>query len=158
MAAGWWLSLWRWMGAQVTAIDADATAIEGGYIPCRRREMPMWTTGSAHAEALVAAGMTFDLVLALEIIEHVADHALFLEMLGRLVAPRRAADPLHPQPHAQIPRAGHRRGFEHILRWVVNSVETHDWRKFVKPSDLARGLRAIGFEDDRPDRPEFSIR
>ena len=33
---------------------------------------------------------------------------------------------------------------EYMLRWVAPG--THDWRKFVRPSELARGLRAAGFE------------
>jgi 2-polyprenyl-6-hydroxyphenyl methylase/3-demethylubiquinone-9 3-methyltransferase len=33
-------------------------------------------------------------------------------------------------------------GAEYVLRWLP--VGTHDWRKFVQPSEFARGLRAAG--------------
>ena len=33
-------------------------------------------------------------------------------------------------------------GGEYVLRWLPRG--THDWRKFVRPSELAAGLRAVG--------------
>jgi 2-polyprenyl-6-hydroxyphenyl methylase/3-demethylubiquinone-9 3-methyltransferase len=130
------------MGAAVTAIDADATAIGAAIAHAEARDVDVaYRVGDA--EGLVAAGAKFDLVLALEIIEHVANHALFLEMLGRLVAPGGLLilSTLNRTLKSRVLGIG---VAEHILRWVEPG--THDWRKFVKPSELARGLRAIGFE------------
>jgi 2-polyprenyl-6-hydroxyphenyl methylase/3-demethylubiquinone-9 3-methyltransferase len=130
------------MGAHVTAIDADATAIEAAVAHAGARDVQVdYRVGDA--EGLVAAGARFDLVLALEIIEHVADHGLFLEMLGQLVAPGGLLilSTLNRTLKSRVLGIG---VAEHILRWVEPG--THDWRKFVKPSELARGLRAIGFE------------
>jgi 2-polyprenyl-6-hydroxyphenyl methylase/3-demethylubiquinone-9 3-methyltransferase len=130
------------MGAAVTAIDADATAIAAAVAHAEARDVDVaYRVGDA--EGLVAAGAKFDLVLALEIVEHVADRALFLKMLGQLVAPGGILilSTLNRTLKSRVLGIG---VAEHILRWVEPG--THDWRKFVKPSELARGLRAIGFE------------
>ncbi|HTJ63560.1 MAG TPA: bifunctional 2-polyprenyl-6-hydroxyphenol methylase/3-demethylubiquinol 3-O-methyltransferase UbiG [Alphaproteobacteria bacterium] len=130
------------MGAKVTAIDADANAIDAAETHAQARTVTVdYRIGNA--EALVDAEAKFDLVLALEIIEHVADHGLFLDMLGHLVAPggMLILSTLNRTLKSRVLGIG---VAEHILRWVEPG--THDWRKFVKPSELARGLRAIGFE------------
>jgi SAM-dependent methyltransferase len=61
------------------------------------------------AEALADAGERFDIVLAMEVVEHVADAPAFLAL--RLAGEAgRADDPVHHQPHAQELRLCHRRG------------------------------------------------
>ncbi|MBL8642732.1 MAG: bifunctional 2-polyprenyl-6-hydroxyphenol methylase/3-demethylubiquinol 3-O-methyltransferase UbiG [Rhodospirillaceae bacterium] len=83
----------------------------------------------------------FDVVLALEVVEHVADLDAFLAAAGRLVAPGGALiaatlnRTLKSLALAKV-------GAEYVLRWLPPG--THDWRKFVKPSELAAGLRRGG--------------
>jgi 2-polyprenyl-6-hydroxyphenyl methylase/3-demethylubiquinone-9 3-methyltransferase len=130
------------MGASVTAIDADAEAIQAARAHAAGRGAEInYRVGSV--EALAGAGAMFDLVLALEIIEHVADRDLFLETLASLVAPGGLLilSTLNRTLKSMALGIG---VAEHILRWVEPG--THDWRKFVRPSELARGLRRSGFE------------
>jgi 2-polyprenyl-6-hydroxyphenyl methylase/3-demethylubiquinone-9 3-methyltransferase len=129
------------MGATVTAVDADAVAIEAARLHAAGREVAVdYQVGSS--DELAAVGRRFDLVLALEIVEHVADRDEFLSTLGALVAPGGLLilSTLNRTLKSLVLGVGMA---EHVLRWVEPG--THDWRKFVKPSELARGLRGIGF-------------
>jgi 2-polyprenyl-6-hydroxyphenyl methylase/3-demethylubiquinone-9 3-methyltransferase len=148
------------MGAKVTAIDADAQAIEAAKLHAAGRDIKVDYRVAA-AENLAAAGKTFDLVLALEVIEHVADRDAFLATLSKLVAPGGLliVSTLNRTIKSLVLGVG---AAEYVLRWVAPG--THDWRKFVKPSELARGLRAIGFGIDdltglifNPIRNEFHL-
>jgi 2-polyprenyl-6-hydroxyphenyl methylase/3-demethylubiquinone-9 3-methyltransferase len=129
------------MGATVTAVDADAVAIEAARLHAAGREVAVdYQVGSS--DELAEAGRRFDLVLALEIVEHVADRDEFLSTLGALVAPGGLLilSTLNRTLKSLVLGVGMA---EHVLRWVEPG--THDWRKFVKPSELARGLRGVGF-------------
>jgi 2-polyprenyl-6-hydroxyphenyl methylase/3-demethylubiquinone-9 3-methyltransferase len=129
------------MGATVTAVDADTVAIEAARLHASGREVTVdYQVGSS--DELAAAGRQFDLVLALEIVEHVADRDAFLSTLGALVAPSGLLilSTLNRTLKSLVLGVGMA---EHVLRWVEPG--THDWRKFTKPSELARGLRGVGF-------------
>lgn len=95
----------------------------------------------ATAESIAAAGKRFDAVLALEVIEHVADRDAFWRSVGSLVAPGGAFIA------ATINRTARSFalaiiGAEYVLGWIPRG--THDWRKFVSPSELVLGLRRNG--------------
>jgi 2-polyprenyl-6-hydroxyphenyl methylase / 3-demethylubiquinone-9 3-methyltransferase len=129
------------MGATIAAVDADPVAIEAARLHAAAREAAVdYQVGNS--DELAATGRTFDLVLALEIVEHVADRDEFLATLGALVAPGGLLimSTLNRTLKSLVLGVGMA---ELVLRWVEPG--THDWRKFVKPSELARGLRAIGF-------------
>jgi 2-polyprenyl-6-hydroxyphenyl methylase/3-demethylubiquinone-9 3-methyltransferase len=129
------------LGATVTAVDADEVAIEAARLHAAERGIDVdYRVGSS--DALAAKRKRFDLVLALEIIEHVADRDEFLATVGSLVAPGGLLilSTLNRTLKSRILGIG---VAEHLLRWVEPG--THDWSKFVKPSELARGLRAVGF-------------
>ena len=130
------------LGATVTGIDAAerniATArlhAEGQGLAIDYRE----TT----AEALAAEGRQFDIVLALEIVEHVADIDLFLKSCGQLTKPGGLVflSTLNRTAKAWALAIA---GAEYLLRWLPRG--THDWKKFLKPSEVVRGLRSGGVE------------
>jgi len=132
------------MGARVTAVDADPAAIDAAREHAAARGVDVdYRVGAI--EDLAAAGVEFDLVLALEILEHVADRAAFLAMLGRLVAPGGLLilSTLNRTPESFLLGIGIA---EYLLRWVEPG--THSWRKFVRPSELAHALRETGFDLD----------
>src|SRR5262249_46153989 len=93
------------------------------------------------AEGLLAAGERFDAVLALEIVEHVAERDAFLAAGGGPVRPGGAAlvATLNRTPKAYALAIV---GAEYLLRWVAPG--THRWSKFVRPSELVNGLRRGG--------------
>jgi 2-polyprenyl-6-hydroxyphenyl methylase/3-demethylubiquinone-9 3-methyltransferase len=130
------------LGAEVIAVDADPVAIEAARLHAAAREVAVgYEVGTS--DELAEAGRRFDLVLALEIIEHVADRDAFLTTLSALVAPGGllVISTLNRTLKSLALGVGMA---EYVLRWV--DPGTHDWRKFVKPSELARGVRGIGFE------------
>jgi 2-polyprenyl-6-hydroxyphenyl methylase / 3-demethylubiquinone-9 3-methyltransferase len=93
------------------------------------------------AEDLAAAGESFDAVLALEIIEHVADLESFVGACAQLIRPGGAAvfSTLNRTPQSYLLGIV---GAEYVLRWLP--VGTHQWNRFVRPSELAAALRPRG--------------
>ncbi|MFN4309424.1 MAG: bifunctional 2-polyprenyl-6-hydroxyphenol methylase/3-demethylubiquinol 3-O-methyltransferase UbiG [Ferrovibrio sp.] len=93
------------------------------------------------AEALAAAGERFDVVLTLEVVEHVADLNGFLSSCGQMVKPGGLliAATLNRTLKAYALAIV---GAEYILGWLPRG--THDWKKFVQPHELAQGLRQAG--------------
>src|SRR5215470_5778490 len=71
------------LGAQVTGIDAAERNIATARLHAEGQGLAV-DYREATAEALTAEGRQFDIVLALEIVEHVADVDLFLRSLGQL--------------------------------------------------------------------------
>jgi 2-polyprenyl-6-hydroxyphenyl methylase / 3-demethylubiquinone-9 3-methyltransferase len=128
------------LGFTVTGIDADQEAIAVAAAHAAASGLAI-DYRVATAEALAASGHRFDAVLALEIIEHLADPAVFFESLRTLVGDGGAFI------GATLNRT--RRslalaviGAEYVLGWLPRG--THDWRKFVRPSEFVLGLRRNG--------------
>ncbi|MBP6877738.1 MAG: bifunctional 2-polyprenyl-6-hydroxyphenol methylase/3-demethylubiquinol 3-O-methyltransferase UbiG [Phenylobacterium sp.] len=129
------------LGFQVTGVDASernigtasAHAVEQGLAIDYR---------ATTAEDLLAAGeRPFDVILNMEVIEHVADPGAYLRDCARLLAPgglmivATLNRTLKALALAKI-------GAEYVLRWVP--AGTHDWNKFLKPEELR------GFLDGEP--------
>ncbi len=132
------------LGARVTGVDAGEEAVSIARLHARQMGLEI-EYRQATAEALAAEGGTFDAVLALEIVEHVADVDAFLAALAALVRPGGA---LIMSTLNRTPKSFGLAivGAEYLLRWVPRG--THDWRKFVRPSELAAGLRRQGITVD----------
>ncbi|HVO13582.1 MAG TPA: bifunctional 2-polyprenyl-6-hydroxyphenol methylase/3-demethylubiquinol 3-O-methyltransferase UbiG [Alphaproteobacteria bacterium] len=130
------------LGARVTGVDAAERNI--GIAAAHARDSGL-AIDYRHAavEDLAAAGEHFDVVLALEIVEHVADPDLFLEACGAVLAPGGALV-LATLNRTAKAFALAVVGAEYVLRWLPRG--THDWRKFLRPSELAAGLRRAGLE------------
>jgi 2-polyprenyl-6-hydroxyphenyl methylase/3-demethylubiquinone-9 3-methyltransferase len=95
------------------------------------------------AEALADAGERFDVVLAMEVVEHVADVSLFVHRCGEMVKPgglmivATLNRTLKSFALAIV-------GAEYILRWLPRG--THQWDKFVTPHELERALDSAGLQ------------
>jgi 2-polyprenyl-6-hydroxyphenyl methylase/3-demethylubiquinone-9 3-methyltransferase len=90
---------------------------------------------------LAAEGRRFDVVLAMEVIEHVADIDRFVSACASLMTPG-GAMVLSTLNRTLKALALAKIGAEYVLRWVPPG--THDWRKFVRPDELSRHLRSHG--------------
>ena len=128
------------LGFAVTAIDAGAEAVSVARKHADAAGLRI-DYRQATAESLVGNDEQFDAVLALEIIEHVADRDAFLAALGALTAPGGAVIVATINRTARA-FAQAILGAEYLLGWIPRG--THDWRKFVRPSELAIGLRRRG--------------
>lgn len=126
------------MGASVTGVDAGAENIKAAEAHAKLHGLDI------DYRVSTAEDMTgkFDVVTALEIIEHVADPALFIEACCKLVKKNGLIilSTLNRTPKSFLLGIV---GAEYILRWVP--AGTHDWKKFVKPSELAHLLAPEGF-------------
>jgi 2-polyprenyl-6-hydroxyphenyl methylase/3-demethylubiquinone-9 3-methyltransferase len=128
------------LGARVTGVDAAARNIRVAALHAEKQGLEIdYRQGTA--EALAPSGNQFDIVLALEIVEHVADVGLFLKSCGRLVKPGGLVflSTLNRTAKAWVLAIA---GAEYMLRWLPRG--THDWRKFLKPSEVVNGLAAGG--------------
>lgn len=125
------------LGAEVTGADADATAIVAAKNHARESGLDIRYI-NAPAEDIHEK---FDVILALEIIEHVTDPAAFIQSIAILLRPGGLAifSTLNRTPRSfalGIVAA------EYILRWVPRG--THTWKKFIRPSELAAFCREAG--------------
>ncbi len=128
------------MGGKVTGIDAaaDVIAAANNHANAVGLEIDYRVTT---VEDLAAAGAVFDLVVSMEVVEHVADPAAFLADCARLT---RTGGALVLSTLNRTKRSFGRAivGAEYMLRLVPRG--THDWRKFVRPSEMRRGLAEGG--------------
>ena len=127
------------MGAKVTAIDASAEAIGAARAYAAQTGLDI-DFRSDTAEALVETGARFDLVVALEVIEHVADVAAFLRAASALVRPEGmlALSTINRTARA---RAFALFGAERILKWAPEGA--HDYDKLVTPDEIRAGAPDI---------------
>ena len=125
------------LGAKVTGIDADENAIQVAKDHAKEFDLKIDYQAKT-TDALIKKKKQFDVVLALEIIEHVPDQQAFVEEIVKLCKPNGLIifSTLNRNPKSfalGIVAA------EYILRWVPQG--THNWKKFVKPSELSKMLR-----------------
>ena len=129
------------LGARVTGVDASEANIKTALTHASEQGLDIdYRAGTA--EGLIDAGEApFDVVLNLEVVEHVADAHQFLKDTASLVRPgglmivaslNRTAKALAP---AVI-------GAEYVLGWLPRG--THDWSKFVTPDEVRAALTAAG--------------
>jgi len=95
------------------------------------------------AEELAGQGEKFDAILNMEVIEHVADIPSFLNACHDLLR-EEGCMCMSTLNRTLKSWATAIAGAEYILRWLPKG--THDWQKFLKPSELVRALRQSGFE------------
>lgn len=128
------------LGANVCGIDADENAIQvaGEHAKNSGLDIDYKATTS---DELAKNGQKFDVVLALEIIEHVADRDSFVKSVMDLCKPGGLVIFSTLNRTAKSFALGIVAA-EYILRWVPQG--THNWKKFVRPSELTRLLRKHG--------------
>jgi 2-polyprenyl-6-hydroxyphenyl methylase/3-demethylubiquinone-9 3-methyltransferase len=131
-------------GAEVVGVDASSRNIE---IARRHAQQSSVIVDYQHgtAETAILSGELFDVVLNLEVIEHVADpKKLITDCSARL------------KPGGMLIIATLNRtlralilaiiGAEYVLRWLP--ISTHDWRRFLKPHEIETMLFSEGLRVD----------
>ena len=121
------------LGARVTGLDAGERNIEVARLHAKRSCLAIdYRCGTA--EELAETATRFDIVLALEIIEHVADTSLFMNSLARLLKPDGLLV-LSTLNRTWKSYAFAIIGAEYVLRWLPRG--THDWQRFLRPSEVS---------------------
>lgn len=128
------------LGADVTGVDADASAIAVAQGHAREQALKINYVAGA-AEDFVAKKKAFDIVLALEVIEHVSEPDTFMTLCSKLLKPGgilivSTLNRTWKSYALGIVAA------EYILNWAARG--THDWKKFIQPAELARLARHEG--------------
>ena len=130
------------MGAQVLGLDPAPASIEIAKSHAEETGAEAdYRQGTV--EELLHEGVAFDVVLAMEVIEHVPDPAAFVAAATRLVAPGGIflASTLNRTLKSFALAIV---GAEYVLRWLEPG--THHWEQFVTPEEFAAHLEAAGFE------------
>lgn len=127
------------LGATVTGADAAAGNIAVARLHAEAQGLDIDYRATT-AEALVAEGAQFDVVLALEIVEHVADPAGFVATCHDLVRPGGLViiSTLNRTARSFLAAII---GAEWVMRWLPKG--THDWSRFPTPDEMqAQAIRA----------------
>ncbi|MEP7239843.1 MAG: bifunctional 2-polyprenyl-6-hydroxyphenol methylase/3-demethylubiquinol 3-O-methyltransferase UbiG [Devosia sp.] len=121
------------LGATVTGIDAGARNIAVAKLHAERMGLSIDYRDQT-SETLAATGARFDIVLNMEVVEHVDNVPLYIKSCADLVAP---GGFLVSSTINRTLRARALAVFaaENILRWLPRG--THDWNKFLTPDELA---------------------
>src|SRR6266545_4327211 len=130
------------LGAAVVGADPAAANIEAARLHAAENGLAVEYRATT-AEALAAAGERFDVVLAMEVVEHVADVNLFVTLAAGMVKPSGlmiAATINRTVKSFALAIVG----AEYILRWLPRG--THRWDKFVTPNELEIALELGGLE------------
>ena len=137
------------LGAEVVGADAAE-----GNLPVARIHAEQSGLGIDYrhttAEAMAAAGEQFDVILNMEVVEHVADPLSFLTATRDLLKPGglEICSTINRNPKSYAMAIF---GAEVIMRWLPRG--THEWNKFITPDELFDLLRQAGV--DPVDRKGF---
>ncbi|PIT69454.1 bifunctional 2-polyprenyl-6-hydroxyphenol methylase/3-demethylubiquinol 3-O-methyltransferase UbiG [Bartonella tribocorum] len=120
------------LGAMVVGVDAAQTNIEVAKVHAAQSNLSI-DYRTTTAEALADEGEKFDIILNMEVVEHVADVNLFIKATAKMLKPQGLMFV------ATLNRTWKAWGLaivgaEYILRWLPKG--THDYKKFLKPREL----------------------
>lgn len=130
------------LGAEVVGADAAEGNIPVAQVHAAQSGLKIDYRNTT-AEALAAAGERFDVVLNMEVVEHVASPSEFLKACQQLLKPGglHLCSTLNRTPKSFALAIV---GAEHVMRWLPKG--THEWSKFITPDELYGLLRDAGFD------------
>ena len=140
------------LGANVTGIDASKKNINVAKIHAKKNKLKIRYLCASPEKMKI--NNKFDVILNMEIVEHVEDLNFFLKSCSNLLKKdgimfvATINKTLKSYAFAIV-------GAEYILRWLP--VGTHEWEKFVKPDELIEILRINKIKLDRLDGMKFNL-
>ncbi len=140
------------MGANVTGIDASDKNIKIAKLHSKKNKLKINYLCSSPENLNVKK--KFDVILNMEIVEHVEDIDFFLKSCSKLLKKNGIMfvatinKTLKSYIFAIV-------GAEYVLRWLP--IGTHEWEKFVKPEDLKKILTKYNLFPDRIDGMNFNM-
>jgi 2-polyprenyl-6-hydroxyphenyl methylase/3-demethylubiquinone-9 3-methyltransferase len=130
------------LGADIIGIDATERSVKAAQAHAKSMDLDIDYRFTS-AEQMLETGKQYDVVLNMEVVEHVKNMPDFLNTSAGLVRPgglmmlATLNRTIKSYAMAII-------GAEYIMGWLPRG--THNWKKFVKPSELAAALRPSGLE------------
>ena len=140
------------LGAEVTAIDASDKNIKVAKLHAKTSNLNINYICTSPEKLKFKD--KFDVILNMEIVEHVEDVSFFLKSCSNLLKKNGIMfvatlnKTLKSYVFAIV-------GAEYILRWLP--IGTHEWEKFIKPDDLRNILKKNNLELNRLDGMKFNI-
>lgn len=130
------------LGASVVGVDAAERNIPVAQAHARHSGLEIDYRHTT-AEDLAATGATFDVVLNMEVIEHVADPAAYLTACRTVLKPGglHICSTINRNPKSFAMAIV---GAEYVMRWLPKG--THEWSKFITPDELFALLEAAGLQ------------
>lgn len=130
------------LGATVIGADAAARNIPVARLHAEQMGLDIDYRHTT-AEDLAASGETFDVLLNMEVVEHVASPPAYLKACHELLRPGglMICSTLNRNPKSYVAAII---GAEYVMRWLPKG--THDWKKFITPDELYAMLRGAGLE------------
>ncbi|WP_415184573.1 bifunctional 2-polyprenyl-6-hydroxyphenol methylase/3-demethylubiquinol 3-O-methyltransferase UbiG [Phaeovulum sp.] len=130
------------LGATVVGADAAARNIPVAQLHAQQMGLDIDYRHTS-AEALAEAGEQFDVILNMEVIEHVADPQGFLTTCQMLMKPggMMICSTLNRNPKSFMMAIV---GAEWVMRWLPKG--THEWQKFITPDELFALIRKAGLD------------
>jgi 2-polyprenyl-6-hydroxyphenyl methylase/3-demethylubiquinone-9 3-methyltransferase len=140
------------LGANVVGIDASKKNIEIAKFHAKKNKLKIdYKTASPET---LKTKKKFDVILNMEIVEHVDDIDFFIKESSKLLKKNGLMfvatlnKTLKSYAFAII-------GAEYILKWLP--IGTHDWEKFVKPDDLIKISKKNNLLTKKQDGMKFNI-
>ena len=140
------------LGADVVGIDASKNNIKIAELHAKKSNLKIKYYCTSPEKFKTET--KFDVILNMEIIEHVNDVDFYLKSCSRLLKKNGIMfvatlnKTLKSYLFAIV-------GAEYILRWLP--IGTHDWEKFIKPNDLINMLKKYKLEINKLDGVKFDI-
>ena len=140
------------MGANVTGIDASDKNIKIAKVHSKKNKLKINYLCSSPEKLKITK--KFDVILNMEIVEHVEDVDFFLKSCSKLLKKNGLMfvatinKTLKSYVFAIV-------GAEYVLRWLP--IGTHEWEKFVKPEDLKKILIKYDLSLNRLEGMNFNI-
>ena len=130
------------LGADVVGADAAPRNIPVAQLHAEQSGLSIDYRHTT-AEALAAAGESFDVVLNMEVVEHVADPLAYLTACRTLLKPGglMICSTLNRNSKSFAMAII---GAEWVMRWLPKG--THDWKKFITPDELYDLIRRAGLD------------
>ena len=139
------------LGANVTGIDASIKNIKIAKLHAKKKELKINYICSSPEKLKISK--KFDVILNMEVVEHVEDISFFLKSCSKLLKKNGLMfvatinKTLKSYVFAIV-------GAEYVLRWLP--IGTHDWEKFVKPKDLKEILSKNNLKLEKLDGMNFN--
>ena len=140
------------LGAEIIGIDASEKNIEVAKLHAKKNNLDIKYLCTSPEN--FKTDIKFDVILNMEIVEHVKDIDFFLKSCCGLLKKRGIMfvatinKTLKSYLFAII-------GAEYVMRWLP--IGTHDWEKFVKPNDLIEILKKYNLKIDNLDGMKFNL-
>ena len=140
------------LGADLVGIDASEKNINVAKIHAKKNNLNIKYICSSPETLKIST--KFDVILNMEIIEHVDDLEFFLKSCSKFLKKNGIMfiatlnKTLKSYLFAIV-------GAEYILKWLP--IGTHDWEKFVRPHELSNILKKYNFELDKVDGMKFDL-